>query len=502
MQQENAKTDVAIKTPDWVKDAIFYQIFPDRFAKSERVEKPTNLQPWENDPTQEGYWGGDLLGVVEQLDYIQALGVNAIYFTPIFQSASNHRYHTHDYYQVDPLLGGNEALRELVEACHARNIRVVLDGVFNHASRGFFQFNDILEHGPHSAWLDWFIIEDWPLRPYTGDGPANYRAWVGNRALPKLNTDNPQVREFIMRVGEYWLREFKIDGWRLDVPAEIETEGFWEEFRTRVKAINPDAYIVGEIWREARAWLQGDRFDATMNYEFTSAVIAFTAGERVSHALTHGRSYDPYPGIDATQFNARIQRVLNLYDWDVTRVQLNSLDSHDTSRLVSIARGDKATLRLATLFQMTYPGAPCVYYGDEIGIRGTENYDTPLEDADARWAFPWHDESVWDRELLAYFQEVIALRNRHSVLRHGHFYPLYAEGELYAFARRDAHETLIIALNVAEEPRAITIPVGAYFHDGVSLTTRFGNSEGGIVDNGEVVMTLPARQGVVLGIKG
>lgn len=157
---------MTIHTPDWVKHAVFYQIFPDRFARSNRIAKPNNLQPWDSLPTPEGYKGGDLLGVVERLGYLQDLGITAIYFTPIFQSASNHRYHTHDYYQVDPMLGGNEAFHELLEACHRRGIRVVLDGVFNHASRGFFQFHDILENGPHSAYLDWFFVEGWPLNPY------------------------------------------------------------------------------------------------------------------------------------------------------------------------------------------------------------------------------------------------------------------------------------------------------------------------------------------------
>jgi cyclomaltodextrinase / maltogenic alpha-amylase / neopullulanase len=155
---------------------------------------------------------------------------------------------------------------------------VVLDGVFNHASRGFFQFNDILENGPYSAWLDWFTVEDWPLAPYDGSKPANYDSWVGNRALPNFNTDNPQVREYIMQIAEFWLREYEIDGWRLDVPAEITTPGFWEEFRQRVRAVNPEAYIVGEIWEVAPDWLQGDRFDALMNYPLTSAIVAFTAG--------------------------------------------------------------------------------------------------------------------------------------------------------------------------------------------------------------------------------
>jgi len=269
-----------INTPGWVKHAVFYQIFPDRFAKSDRVEKPNNLEPWESPPTVEGYKGGDLLGVVEHLDHIQELGATAIYFTPIFQSASNHRYHTHDYHQVDPLLGGNAAFRVLLDEAHRRGMQVVLDGVFNHASRGFFQFSDILEHGPHSPWLDWFTVEGWPLSAYDGSKPANYVSWVGNRALPKLNTDNPQVREFIMRVAEHWLRQ-GIDGWRLDVPFEIHTEGFWQEFRQRVKAINPEAYIVGEVWRDARQWLQGDQFDGVMNYLFAEAAIAFAAGPRV-----------------------------------------------------------------------------------------------------------------------------------------------------------------------------------------------------------------------------
>ena len=237
--------------PAWVKDAVFYQIFPDRFARSGRVPKPANLLPWQAPPSPQGFHGGDLLGIAEHLDYLADLGVNAIYLTPIFQSACNHRYHTHDYEKVDPLLGGNPALRELVSKAHARNIRIVLDGVFNHASRGFFQFNDILENGPHSPWLEWFHVEKWPLAPYDGSRPANYTGWADNRSLPKFNTGNPQVREFLFGIAEFWIREYDIDGWRLDVPAEITTPGFWEEFRRRVKAVKPDAYLVGEIWREA-----------------------------------------------------------------------------------------------------------------------------------------------------------------------------------------------------------------------------------------------------------
>ena len=273
-----------IQTPDWVKHAVFYQIFPDRFAISKqprkRLLKSASWEAWDEMPTLQGYKGGDLWGVMEELDYLQDLGINAIYFTPIFQSASNHRYHTHDYYQVDPMLGGNGAFRELLEACHERNMKVVLDGVFNHASRGFFFFHDILENGPYSPWVDWFKIEGWPLSPYNGEFPANYEGWGGNRALPVFNHDNPEVREYIMEVAEYWIK-FGIDGWRLDVPFEIKTPGFWQEFRDRVKALNDDAYIVGEVWEDSSEWLDGTQFDGVMNYLFAAPTIAFTAGDRV-----------------------------------------------------------------------------------------------------------------------------------------------------------------------------------------------------------------------------
>ncbi|HEY3342313.1 MAG TPA: alpha-amylase family glycosyl hydrolase, partial [Anaerolineae bacterium] len=192
--------------PAWVKDTIFYQIFPDRFAKSTRVAKPTNLEPWDTRPSVYGFKGGDLLGVVEHLDYLHELGITAIYFTPIFQSTANHRYHTHDYYRVDPVLGGDTALHELIHAAHARNIRIIIDGVFNHASRGFYQFNHILENGAASPYIDWFSIKGFPLHAYEGK-PVNYEAWWGIPALPKLNTALPAVREFIFDVAEYWIRQ-------------------------------------------------------------------------------------------------------------------------------------------------------------------------------------------------------------------------------------------------------------------------------------------------------
>jgi cyclomaltodextrinase len=484
--------------PLWAKDAVFYQIFPDRFARSQRVPKPENLLSWHSAPTQQGYHGGDLLGIVEHLDHLVDLGINAIYLTPIFQSASNHRYHTHDYYKVDPLLGGNEALGELVEQAHSKDIRVVLDGVFNHASRGLFQFNDILENGPHSPWLGWFHINGWPLSPYDGRRPANYDGWYGNRALPKFNTDNPQVREFLFSVAEFWVREYDIDGWRLDVPTEITTPGFWEEFRCRVRAVNPEAYLVGEIWPAAPEWLRGDRFDATMNYVFAAAVIAFTAGDRVSARLVEDRSYDPYPGIDAPQFAERIEKLLATYDWETTQVQFNLLDSHDAPRVLSVARGDKATLRLATLLQMTFPGTPSVYYGDEIALPGTKRYDRPYRDQDVRRPFPWQDESRWDREMLDYFREVIALRHAYPALRGGEFHQVHAEDQQYAFVRRDRSESLLVVVNTSDGAAEVCLSVGAQLGDGQALLPVFGDLSPTSVHDRRVTLSLPARSGAVL----
>ncbi|MCJ7694534.1 MAG: glycoside hydrolase family 13 protein, partial [Anaerolineaceae bacterium] len=266
-------------TPDWVKNAIFYQIFPDRFASSESVIKPDNLEPWDSAPTIYGFKGGDLLGVAEKLDYLQDLGINAIYFNPIFQSASNHRYHTHDYYLIDPLLGGRQAFDILLKEAHKRNIRIVLDGVFNHASRGFFQFNHILECGKSSPYLHWFDVKGYPLNAY--EGQPNYRCWWNAPALPEFNTDNPQVREYLFDIARYWIDQ-GVDGWRLDVPFDIDDDDFWRKFREVVKSSNPEAYIVGEIPSEAQRWMQGDMFDAVMNYQFTLACISFFGGSNAN----------------------------------------------------------------------------------------------------------------------------------------------------------------------------------------------------------------------------
>ena len=482
-----------VVTPDWVKHAVFYQIFPDRFAKSERLPKPGNLEPWNSDPTKFGYKGGDLLGVVERLDYLQELGITALYFNPIFQAAANHRYHTHDYFQVDPLLGGNVAFDEMLAACHEREIKVVLDGVFNHASRGFFQFNDVLENGAASPWLDWFTIKRFPTNAYDHNQKADYEAWFDLHALPKLNTDNAQVREFLMQVGEYWLRK-GIDGWRLDVPEEIKTPGFWEEFRQRVKAINPEAYIVGEIWHEAKQWLRGDQFDAVMNYPFTEAAIAFSGRDHVDKETVQGRSYAPWPGIDAPTYADKIDHVLGLYPWQIQLAQLNLLDSHDTSRFLSVVGGDVASVKLGALLLFTFPGAPSIYYGDEIGMTGA------LPDEWVRKSFPWDYPEHWNHELLDFYKTVVRLRQSHEALRTGDYTRLYAEGDVYACARSLNGEQLIVAVNSGDGENNAVIPLPDVGTGRIATAFTTGTVPDARLNDGQLHLTMPPRCGVVLAV--
>ena len=460
--------NMTITTPEWVKDAVFYQIFPDRFATSTRVSKPSNLEAWDTPPTVFGFKGGDLLGVAEKLDYLQDLGITAIYFTPVFASTANHRYHTFDYFSVDPILGGNAALRQLLDQAHARDIRVVLDGVFNHASRGFYQFNHALENGAASPYLDWFYFNDewlkagrsldaYPrkhLKGYGGEASLEqlgYKAWWDMPALPKLNTNTPAVREFIFDVAKFWI-DFGIDGWRLDVPGEIDDDLFWREFRRRVKGANPEVYIVGEVWDDARRWLQGDQFDAVMNYLFTKVVLSYFVGKEMDLEETRqAGGYQHVEPMSQHAFTAAIDSLLAMYNPVVTQVQLNLLDSHDTPRFITCARGDESALRLATLFMFTYPGAPCIYYGDEIGLDGRH-------DPDCRKAFPW-DESRWNHDLRAYFQRCIALRKAHPALRRGSFEVLLSKNDVYAFARQGEGRTVVVALNLSRETRDVSLPV-------------------------------------------
>jgi cyclomaltodextrinase len=502
---------MSITAPDWVKDAIFYQIFPDRFASSSLVPKNgLKLESWESPPTATGFKGGDLLGVVEKLDYLQDLGINAIYLNPITASASNHRYHTYDYFKIDPLLGGDKAFKKLLDAAHARGIRIIPDGVFNHASRGLWQFHHVLENGAGSPYVDWFHFnpdrlygkKHWGAYPTpeeqnqlnNGVGSMEaigYQAWWNLPALPKFNTDHPAVREFIFDVAVHWIK-FGADGWRLDVPAEINDDSFWREFRCRVKAVNPQAYILGEIWHESERWLRGDQFDAVMNYLVTGGLMGWLIGERLPPFIFNIGDYRKYlQPINAQGFADWIDRLQKLYDPAINFVQFNLLDSHDTPRFITTAGNDQSALKLGWLFLFTYMGAPCIYYGDEIGLSGGP-------DPACRGAFPWN-EKEWDQDLRLYTKQLISLRTTHPALRRGSYQRLFAKDDLYAFARRTDEETIIVAMNAGTETSVVDLPLtGLNMPDGL-LKTLFGKVRTRVVDGQVKGLKLAPRSGLVLG---
>lgn len=442
-----------IEIPEWVQHAVFYQIFPDRFRRSPRLQHPHGIEfkAWGSNPAEQGLQGGDLLGIVDRLDYLQDLGVTALYLNPIFSAPANHRYNTYDYYQVDPLLGGNAALRELLDEAHRRGMRVVLDGVFNHCGRGFWAFHHIMENRENSPYLNWFTIHGYPLNAYLDDrsSQARYTYWKSAPSLPKFNTDNPGARQYLLQVAAHWL-EFGIDGWRLDAPEEILDDDFWREFRQKVKSINPQAYIVGEIWPPAQHWLQGDMFDAVMNYVITGPILAFFGGGKINRAWSNRAI--PLDAMDAVEFARKINTMLKTYDWQIDLAQLNMLDSHDMPRALWLLQEDKQALRQAVLCQMCMPGAPCIYYGDEIGLSaGTDPH--------CRQAFPWQAPESWDHELLTFYKQAIALRHTYPALRNGNFDSIDTQGKTIAYRRSLPDQEILVIQNADRKPARLSLPV-------------------------------------------
>jgi len=451
---------VTVDVPGWVRDAVFYQVFPDRFAASGRVPKPGALEPWDAPPTHDGFKGGDLLGLAERLDELVDLGVNALYLNPVFAAASNHRYNTYDYLAVDPLLGGEAALRELVDGAHDRGLRVVLDGVFNHVGRGFWAFHHVLESGGASPYRDWFHLDAdvlagrSPLNAYRPTPPPRgYRSWWDVPSLPKLRVEHPPVRDHLFAVAEHWLR-FGIDGWRLDVPEDIEDPTFWQEFRRRAKAVNPDAYLVGEVWDVAPEWVAGDRFDALMNYPLAIAILGFVGGVALDTGVTarqanYARSL---VALDGASLAASIERLFAVYAPAVTAAQLNLIGSHDTPRARTVLGGSAERLRLATLLQLALPGAPSIYYGDEVAMEGAA-------DPDNRRGYPARDailpaDAVATR---AFVRAAVDARRSHVALRRGDVRALATGPRWIALERSAEGRRAVVAVNAGEAPAAIDL---------------------------------------------
>ncbi|MED0657185.1 alpha-glycosidase [Anoxybacillus ayderensis] len=419
--------------PSWVKDTVWYQIFPERFANGNPKLNPPYTLPWGSvDPTTTSFFGGDFEGIIERLDYLVELGINGIYFTPIFKAPSNHKYDTIDYFEIDPQFGDKQTFKRLVEACHEKGIRVMLDAVFNHSGYYFAPFQDVLKNGESSRYKDWFHIRHFPLQT---EPIPNYDTFAFVPEMPKLNTENPEVKQYLLDVATYWIREFDIDGWRLDVANEVDHQ-FWREFRQAVKAIKPDVYILGEIWHDAMPWLRGDQFDAVMNYPFTNGALNYFAKGHVR----------------ASEFANTIVHVWHNYPQNVNEVAFNLLGSHDTPRILTQCDEQKEKVKLMFTFQLSFSGSPCIYYGDEIGLTGGQD---PL----CRKCMVWEKEKQ-DRDLFAHVQTLISLRKQYRALRFGEFHVLETNDETnhIAYVKTYEDETIVCVLNNGEAPLEWTVP--------------------------------------------
>lgn len=400
--------------PAWTRDAVVYNIFPDSFAAGKRLA-PNGAPPCR---------GGTVRGVTENLDYIASLGFNCIYLNPIFAARSYHRYDTLDYYRIDPHMGAEDDLRDLVRRAHALGIRVILDGVFNHVSSDHPFFRDVLEKGRASRYYSCFYaLPETPRLPAAGELPG-YTCFSYVADMPKTNTADPFLRQYFCDIGAYWVRKFDVDGWRLDVANELD-DGFLRAFRASVKAAKSDALIVGEVWENAAHYLGGDMLDSAMNYDFRRYCRRFFAEQTV----------------DAETFDTNVSTLLLRYNENALFAQLNLLDSHDVSRFLSLCGGKTERMELAVLLQMTFPGMPCVFYGDEKGLCGESEpeYRRPM---------------AWDASspLEEVYRRMIALRKTHPALRYGSFHTELACGGVYRYSRVWNGTKITVAMNLGAEP--------------------------------------------------
>lgn len=481
------------KAPDWLDGGVIYQIFMDRFYNGD-ASKNQDFQesyyensrslppmgqylpkhreyfhfvedwydtaglkqsPWlpEGNPDWWSFYGGDIPGVVQKLDYLTDLGVNILYFNPLWEAKSNHKYDAANFARVDPHFGCEAELKELVAQAHKRGMKVVLDVAFNHSGESFWAFRDTVEKGPDSPYWDWYDWHIWPLpEPLPPDfqPKEHYQCWWGIKDMPDLNFDLARSHPFenyvrdienaevnwplvnhVLESAEWWIAQIGMDGFRLDVPDEVPW-WFWELFNQRIKAIKPDTWLVGEIWYNAEAWVSPRYFDSVMNYAyFKNPALEFFVMKAIAKA----------------EFERKIEEGLAAYPRAATRAMMNLLGSHDTIRIMEIAEGETILVKRAVFFQMSFPGVPHIYYGDEIGMFGGK-------DPDNRRPFYWKyssDEAALD--LRDFYRCLIALRRENALLQKGRFEFIKSPQELLAFRRYDETGSVTCLINLSEKPQ-------------------------------------------------
>lgn len=449
----------AFHAPKWVEQTVWYQIFPERFANGDSTNDPQDTKPWNPNehPRRQDFYGGDLQGVINHLDYLKQLGVNGLYFNPIFKAPSNHKYDTQDYYQIDPHFGDAKLFKKLVEQTHQRGMRVMLDAVFNHIGDQSPMWQDVLKNGQDSKYADWFHINRFPVTYTPTDNfefakDATYDTFDYTPHMPKLNTANPKVQDWLLDIAGYWVREFDIDAWRLDVANEIDHH-FWRRFHNEMLTLKDDFYILGEIWHSAQPWLNGDEFTGVMNYDYTGAII----NHFIKHELSSQGLVD------------RLSHQLMLYRDQTNAMMFNVLDSHDTARIMTLANEDDQLVRQTLAFTFLQPGSPSIYYGTEYGMTGGN-------DPDCRKPMNWYPDAK-AMAMHDFVRDLIKWRKEH--------WQLIAQGTIELTAlndnqgvvikRRLNNQQLIAVFNTSSEPLQVTLaPFFAQgFSNGILLPKGF-----------------------------
>ena len=451
--------------PDWVYGSVMYQVFPERFANGRSEINPENTVEWGSVPTRLDFQGGDLYGVIDKLDHIESLGVNILYLNPIFLSGSTHKYDSWDHFKADPTLGGDDGLRDLISNCHDRNIKVILDCSLNHVHPRHFAFQDIVKNGENSEYKNWFTIFDYPVRlihrPHLyantykvgwdgneeeykrylektfdetkvpvevrdDDGPIvepSYKAWWGVPDMPKVNFESKEARQWALDVTKHWIENFDIDGWRMDVAKELDFS-FWKEFRDIAHKANKDTLLISEIFGDTSQWLQGDRFDGTMNYSFREAMTDYFATKRINNK----------------EFADSLANLYSMYSFEALSSCQNLLSSHDVKRFLNRCGNEEDGILGAIFLQATFPGIAGIYYGDEIGLGGA---DDPFN----REPFPWHSEESWNSTILDYTKKLMNIKKSSSIFKYGRFELLDDNEQFVAFRRILKDESMLCIIN-------------------------------------------------------
>lgn len=426
--------------PAWARGSIAYQIFPDRFARYGKIEP--GMEKWESKEVAfDRIFGGNIKGMITKVPYLKRLGAKIVYLTPIFKANTAHRYDTCDYYAIDEVLGTEEDLKNLVDELHKNDMYLVLDGVFNHSGLGFAPFAEAKEKGEESPFYDWFF---WNAKESC---VAGYASFAYEEHMPKLNLQNPACAEFFCEVGKYWVQKCGIDGWRLDVAPEVYP-GFWRKFRSEVQSVRQDLLLVAEIWHDARFFCaRGDMFDATMNYVWSKAVWGLFANKNLS----------------ITKFANQISKNYVCLPQEVQEVNWNILGSHDTPRFITRAGESVPSLCAAAFFQLTSPGIPIIYYGDEIGMQGGQ---------DPYCRFPMRWDKVQDNSILRYYKQLTHLRNKYEALQYGDFQTFLADDEqgIYAYTRSYGNDTMLCIICAKEAGiTKVTIAIPSYISKRIFL---------------------------------